>query len=158
MIFRRCTSWLTFNPLQTWWLCRAMQANKRVFNEQQKQQARVNASFGKLTMGSAHCMERLQVHKRTAHMNKNAEQPIPMPFHRTFTDGMDTSGKSPQTPAAENEHAQRMLVSRFTPAAATTVFSIRSLAFSDRFPKQASPSEPIPPAKATLPSWESWQR
>lgn len=38
-----------------------MQANKREFNEQQKQQARVNASFGKLTMGSAHVMERSQV-------------------------------------------------------------------------------------------------
>lgn len=34
------------------------QANKRVFNEQQKQQARVNSSFSKMTMGSAHIMER----------------------------------------------------------------------------------------------------
>ncbi|CAM9095729.1 unnamed protein product [Ectocarpus fasciculatus] len=39
------------------------QENKRVFNEQQKQQARVNASFSKLGMGSAHSMERSQARK-----------------------------------------------------------------------------------------------
>lgn len=42
------------------------QSNKRVFNEHQKQQARVNASFSKMTMGSAHCMERTQVRTNTA--------------------------------------------------------------------------------------------
>ncbi|CAN0316678.1 unnamed protein product [Ectocarpus sp. 8 AP-2014] len=36
------------------------QVNKRIFNEEQKQQARVNASFSKLGMGSAHSMERSQ--------------------------------------------------------------------------------------------------
>ncbi|CAN0251543.1 unnamed protein product, partial [Ectocarpus sp. 4 AP-2014] len=39
------------------------QENKRIFNEQQKQQARVNASFSKLGMGSAHSMERSQISK-----------------------------------------------------------------------------------------------
>ncbi|CAM9153856.1 unnamed protein product [Laminaria digitata] len=38
-------------------------ANKRVFNEEQKQQARVNASFSKISMGSAQCMERTQIAK-----------------------------------------------------------------------------------------------
>eukprot|EP00904_Undaria_pinnatifida_P000722 jgi/Undpi1/10650/HiC_scaffold_29.g13100.m1 len=37
--------------------------NKRVFNDQQKQQARVNASFSKISMGSAQCMERTQIAK-----------------------------------------------------------------------------------------------
>ncbi|CAM9589648.1 unnamed protein product, partial [Hapterophycus canaliculatus] len=39
------------------------QGNKRVFNEQQKQQARVNASFSRMTMGSALSMERSQISK-----------------------------------------------------------------------------------------------
>lgn len=51
------------------------QANKRVFNEQQKQQARVNASFGKLTMGSALSMERSQVH------TSGQLREFPEPFH-----------------------------------------------------------------------------
>ncbi|CAM9131234.1 unnamed protein product [Ectocarpus sp. 13 AM-2016] len=36
------------------------QENKRIFNKQQKQQAKVNASFSKLGMGSAHSMEHNQ--------------------------------------------------------------------------------------------------
>lgn len=40
------------------------QTNKRVFNDKQKQQARINSSFSKMNMGSAHSMERAQVFAR----------------------------------------------------------------------------------------------
>lgn len=37
-----------------------------MFNEKQKQQARVNSSFSKMTMGSAHSMERSEVRQHLA--------------------------------------------------------------------------------------------
>ena len=103
-----------------------MQANKRVFNEQQKQQARVNASFGKLTMGSAHCMERLQVPH--LHMQKEAwdhfsRHSAVVAYSRKrnvqHRDRAHRLSEIPHTLTSEVNTHSACTMYRFTPAAAT---------------------------------------